>query len=105
MAIKNSDKVTITLERTTVAMLRSKKKGLETWNELMLRLGNRRQFGLECAICGAFLEFENMDKTLNTIAKENGWQKMYSQIVHVDGEEIARQVELGYICPSCGASP
>lgn len=95
--------MTITLNRTTVAMLRSKKKGLETWNDLMLRLGNRRQFGLECVICGRFLELEDKDKTPNILAKENGWQKMYSGVVHIGGEEIARQVELGYICPSCGA--
>jgi hypothetical protein len=100
--MKGSASVTITLDRTTVAMLRTKKKGLETWDALMQRLGGWRRYGLECTICGAFLEIGNMDKTPNMVAKENGWQKVYSNVVHVDGEEIARQVELGYICPSCG---
>lgn len=102
MAIKNSASVTITLERTTVAILRSKKRGLETWDKLMLRLSSRRTFGIECVICGAFLEMDDKDKTPNMLAKENGWQKVYSGVVHVGGEEMARQIELGYICPLCG---
>lgn len=101
MAIKDSGKVTITLDRTTVAMLREKKEGLETWDELMRRLGERRRSGIECVICGAFLEMEDKDKSPNTLAKENGWQSIYSARVIVNREEMETKVELGYLCQSC----
>lgn len=103
MATKESGNVTVTLARTTVAMLRSKKKDLETWDALMRRLYTRqRKYGIECTICGKFIEAKNMDKSPNMLAKEYGWQPLYSGRVDVESSEITTTVELGYICPSCG---
>jgi hypothetical protein len=105
MATKESGNVTITLARTTVAMLRAKKKGLETWDELMHRLyARQRKYGIECTICGKFVEAENMDTSPNMLAKEQGWQPLYSGRVDVESGEIKTTVGLGYICPSCGDS-
>ncbi len=105
MAIKGSGNVTITLARTTVAMLRAKKKDLETWDGLMHRLyARQRKYGIECTLCGKFIEAENMDKSPNALAKEYGWQPLYSGRVEVATGEIETTVKLGYICPSCGDS-
>jgi hypothetical protein len=57
MATKESGNVTVTLARTTVAMLRAKKKDLETWDDLMRRLyARQRKYGIECTLCGKFIE-------------------------------------------------
>jgi hypothetical protein len=106
MATKESGNVTITLARTTVAMLRAKKKDLETWDGLMHRLyARQRKYGIECTICGKFIETENMDTSPNMLAKEQGWQPLYSgRVEEVATGEIKTTVELGYICPSCGDS-
>lgn len=105
MAKKDSGNVTVTLARTTVAMLRAKKKGLETWDELMHRLyARQRKYGIECIICGKFVEAENMDTSPNMLAKEQGWQPLYSGRVDVEPGKIKTTVGLGYICPSCGDS-
>lgn len=104
MAVKDSGKVTITLDRTTVTKLRAQKKGMETWDGLMQRLGERRRYGLECIICGTFQEGEDKDKSPNMLAKEHGWRMIYSGAVYIGRGGIATQVELGYICPSCGDS-
>jgi hypothetical protein len=100
MAIKGSAKVTVTLDRSTVDMLR-KKKGSETWDELMLRLAKRQRYGIECTICGKFVEAKNMDISPNMLAKEQGWQPLYSGRVEETTGELKRRVERGYICPSC----
>lgn len=104
MTIKNSPNVTITLARTTVAMLRAKKRGLETWDELMRRLGSKRRCGIECLICGVVVETTDAEVSPSMLAKTNGWRGVYSRKVTVDNMNIKTMVELGYICPSCGDS-
>lgn len=102
MAKKNSGNVTITLNRTTVEMLRAKKKGMETWDELMLRLGQRREFELECAFCGTVIKTKDVYTTEAALAKEYGWEMMYSGRVDLrDGRGIETTVELGYVCSRC----
>ena len=104
MATKDSGNVTITLNRTTVEMLRAKKKDLETWDELMLRLGRKRQFEIECVFCGAVIKTKNVNTTEVALAGEYGWKMMYSGRVDlIEQDEIETTVELGYVCPECGA--
>ena len=102
MAIKESGKVTITLARTTVAMLRAKKKDLETWDELMQRLGRTRKWGIECIICGAIIEMTEANMSPAMLAKANGWREVYSGRVRLEDSEIKTDVELGYMCKHCG---
>ncbi len=93
MAIKGSGNVTVTLARTTVAMLRAKKKDLETWDDLMLRLARRRRCSIECAICGTLLETRDPHVSPSVLAEINGWRE-----VSCDDEKV----KLGYVCASCG---
>jgi DNA-directed RNA polymerase subunit RPC12/RpoP len=102
MAIKGSGKVTITLDRKTVAMLRAKKKGLETWDELMQRLGRKRKWGIECIICGATIEMTEANISPAILAKANGWREVYSGRVRLEDTGIKTDVELGYMCKHCG---
>jgi hypothetical protein len=92
MALKESKNVTVTLERTTVAMLRAKKKGLETWDELMQRLGQRQKWEIECMICGRVLGTENIYESPSIVAEKNGWTE-----VAVKGRLNA----IGFACPDC----
>jgi predicted CopG family antitoxin len=104
MAIKDSGKVTITLDREIVTMLRAKKKGMETWNDLMWRLGDRRRCGIECAMCGKFIGTTDMSISPEKLAKENGWRELYTGRVQLDRGGVKTKVELGYVCPSCGSA-
>ncbi|AJP62031.1 hypothetical protein [ANMV-1 virus] len=91
MTLKGSDNVTITLARTTVAMLRAKKEDLETWDELMLKLGRRQCLEITCAFCGAIIGTGDTNTTLDMLANLNGWDIVYS----------SREAVLGYMCPAC----
>jgi hypothetical protein len=103
MAKKDSGNVTITLDRTTVAMLRAKKKDLETWDEMMCRLGRRCQCGIECIACGKLVESADGNMSPNMLAKEYGWESMYSGKTALGGKVVSR-VKLGYMCYNCWKS-
>jgi len=101
MAKKDTGKVTITLDRSIVKMLREKKEGIETWNDLLIRLAGRSRCGIECLICGAFLENSDLNQSPNKLAETNGWRVVYSGRVELDGDEIKTKVKLGYMCRNC----
>ena len=101
MAKKDTGKITITLDKTVVKMLRAKKEGVETWNNLLIRLAGRSRCGIECLICGAFLENEDMSQSPNELAEKNEWRIVYSGKVELDGDEIKTKVKLGYMCRNC----
>ena len=101
MAKKDTGKITITLDKTVVKMLREKKEGVETWNDLLIRLAGRSRCGIECLICGAFLENEDMNQSPNKLAETNVWRIIYSGRVEQDGDELRTKVKLGYMCRNC----
>jgi DNA-directed RNA polymerase subunit RPC12/RpoP len=82
-------------------MLRAKKKGLETWDELMCRLGRRRRYEIECTMCGKFIGTTDMSISPEKLAKENGWRELYTGKVQLDRDGVKTKVELGYVCCDC----
>ena len=90
MAIKGIGKVTVTFERSTVEQLRAK-KGSETWDEFLLRLASRQRCGIECIICGKWIETTDAHVSPSVLAEMNKWRE-----VSCEGE-----VKLGYVCPNC----
>ena len=82
--------MTITLEQTTVKILRAK-KGSETWDELMLRLIRRGRCGIECLICERWIETEDVHVSPSVLAEMSGWDE-----VATSGD-----VKLGYVCTHC----
>ncbi|MEA1957575.1 MAG: hypothetical protein U9N01_04390 [Euryarchaeota archaeon] len=89
--------VTVTLDRTTVEMLRSQKRGLETWDNLMLRLGMRKKgWQLECKICGAIIETTDEEMSPAELARTHWWAKLYTNVC---GEYA--DIPLGFICKRC----
>jgi len=102
MALKGSGNVTITLDRKTVEMLRAKKRGLETWDELMCRLGERPQCGIECVICHKWLDTDDPEMSRNDLARANGWARIYIGRVKVEvGEGIVTNGGIGIACAEC----
>jgi len=91
MPVKGIGKVTITLDRATVKMLRSKKDDLETWDELMERLARRKRCGIECIMCGKWIETNDIHVSPSVLAEMNGWH----EVCFKDGGE------LGFVCPNC----
>ena len=90
MALTGSESVTITLDRSIVKRLRAKKRGLETWDQLMLRLLERVQGGVECIRCGRVLKAGGVQVTQRMIAEKSGWKE-----VKVDGNVV------GFACTHC----
>jgi len=102
MALKGTGNVTITLDRETVKMLRAKKRGLETWDELMCRLGVRSQCGIECVICHKWVGSDDAGVSRNDLAEANDWAPMYiSRVKLVAGEGIVTNGEIGFACAEC----
>ena len=102
MTKKGSDSITLTLKKDTVRMLREKKGGSEKWDELIRRLARRKNCGLECAMCGAWLETDEMDISLDDLASRHGWTGVYSAGEIVNMEGIETRMKLGYMCQKCG---
>ena len=102
MTKKGSDAITITLKKDTVRMLREKKGGSEKWDELIRRLARRKNCGLECAMCGAWLETDEMDISLDDLAGRHGWTGVYSAGEIVNRKMIEPGRKLGYVCQKCG---
>ena len=81
----------MTLERATVETLRARKRD-ETWDEFLLRLVSRQRCGIECIICGKWIETTDAHVSPSVLAEMKGWRE-----VSCEGE-----VKLGYVCPNCG---
>jgi hypothetical protein len=84
------EKRTLTLKRATVEELKTKKRA-ETWDELLLRLARRQRCGIECMICGKWIETTDAHVSPSVLAEMNKWRE-----VSCEGE-----VKLGYVCPNC----
>jgi predicted RNA-binding Zn-ribbon protein involved in translation (DUF1610 family) len=93
MPIKGTSKITITLDRTTVAILREKKRGV-AWDAFMRSLIRLKSQGAraECMMCGNVLETEDLNKSPKALAEENGWTE-----IEIKGRGSA----IGFACPSC----
>lgn len=93
MSIKDSSKITITLDRTTVAILRERKRGM-AWDAYMRSLIRLESQGsrAKCMRCGKVLETEDISKSPEVLAQENGWTE-----IAVKG----RLNTIGFACPSC----
>lgn len=83
-------KANLTLEQATVEVLRTK-KGSETWDEFLIRLAERQRCGIECIICGKWIETADAHVSPSVLAEMNKWRE-----VSCEGE-----VKLGYVCPNC----
>lgn len=84
-------KANLTLEPATVEVLRAK-KGSETWDGFLMRLAKRQRCGIECIICGKWIETADAHVSPSVLAEMNKWRE-----VSCEGE-----VKLGYVCPNCG---
>lgn len=93
MAIRDSSKITITLDRTTVAILREKKRGM-AWDAYMHSLLRLESQGsrAECMRCGKVLESDDISKSPKALAKENGWIEITAS---------GRENVIGFVCPNC----
>lgn len=102
MAIKDSGKVTVTLNRTTVEKLRAE-KGVEAWDAFMLDLIENRKQGVRarCIICDAFIQTTDVNISPSELAKRRGWEEMYSGRVYLNRDGVRTKVELGFICDKC----
>ena len=102
MSLKDTDTVTVTLKKDTVKMLRVKKRGLETWDELMCRLGERPRCGIECLVCNKLIRTDDPGMSRNDLAEANGWEPLYVGGVElVAGEGIVTTGEIGFACAEC----
>ena len=97
MTLKGSGSVTITLDRETVKMLRAKKRDLETWDELMCRLGERSQCGIECLICHRWVGSDDAGVSRNELAEAKGWARVKLEA----GERLVLNGEIGFACAEC----
>ena len=93
MAAKNTEDITITLRKTTVAKMRKRKREL-SWNEYVLSLMKSAHQGsrAECVFCGCALETEDIYKSPSVLAKENNWTE-----ISIKGQ----QAVVGFICNFC----
>lgn len=89
MAIKGTDKITITLNRTTVKTLRQRKRGAR-WDAYLLDATNRK-CGVECMNCGGWLEAGRTDISQDTLARDNGWKTLK------DYDDAT----VGFLCDEC----
>ena len=95
MAIKDSGKVTITFQRTTVKKLRSEKGGI-AWDAFVLDLIEGRKHGVSarCVVCRKIVGSRDIDLTASTLAKRLGWKE-----VLVKGEPGTKSI--GFLCNKC----
>lgn len=100
MTIKTSKSITITVLRTTVRKLRAM-KGSDTWDQLLLRLSGRGRCGIECMVCGYWLETDDTGISLDGLAERHGWTGIYSEEVIVEGKGIGSRMKIGYRCRKC----
>jgi transcription elongation factor Elf1 len=89
MAKSGNKKITITLNQTTVDVLRRRKRGT-SWDVYLLKATNRK-CGIECMNCGKWIEAQRTDISQDTLAKYNGWKPMV-----IYGEET-----VGFLCDEC----
>lgn len=89
MTKSGTDKITITLNRTTVKLLRRRKRGT-AWDAYLLDATNRK-CGIECMGCGRWLESQRTDISQDTLARYNGWKPMA-----IYGEKT-----VGFLCDEC----
>lgn len=89
MTLKGSANVTITLRRTTVEILRSRKRGT-AWDDYLLEATNRK-CGVECMNCGRWLAANRTDTSQDILARDNGWKPMV-----IYGEKT-----VGFLCDEC----
>jgi hypothetical protein len=95
MAIKDSGKVTVTLNRTTVEKLRSEKGGM-AWDAFMLDLvrGMKQGVKARCVICRKVVESGDVDLTASMLVKKLGWKE-----ISVRG----RLNSIGFLCDKCSS--
>lgn len=93
MAIKDSAKVTVTFQRTTVEKLRSEKGGM-AWDAFMLDLVESRKQGVRarCVTCREVIESTDVDLTPSSLANRHGWRE-----VSIRG----RPGTIGFLCDRC----
>jgi hypothetical protein len=89
MAKRGNKKITITLNRTTVDILRRRKRGAQ-WDAYLLDATNRK-CGIKCMNCGRWLEAQRTDISPNTLAKYNDWKRM----------AIYGDKTVGFMCAEC----
>jgi hypothetical protein len=77
MAIKDSGKVTVTFNRTTVEKLREEKGGM-AWDDFMLNLIGSRKTGVRarCILCRKVVESGDVDLTASMLVKKLGWKEI-----------------------------
>lgn len=94
MAIKDSGKVTVTFNRTTVEKLREEKGGM-AWDDFMLNLIGSRKTGVRarCILCRKVVESGDVDLTASMLVKKLGWKE-----ISVRG----RLNSIGFLCDKCG---
>lgn len=90
MAIAGSEYVTITLRRSTVTLLRRRKRGA-AWDAYMLEATNRK-CGVECIKCGKWIESHNTDISPDTLARYHGWKSL---------KENGGAGTVGFLCKDC----
>ena len=93
MAIKDSGKVTITLDRTTVKKLRSEKGGM-AWDVFMLDLIGCMKQGVtaRCVVCRKVAGSTDIDLSSSLLAKRLGWKE-----ISIRG----RPGTIGFVCDKC----
>lgn len=89
MTKSGNDKITITLNRTTVDVLRRRKRSTP-WDAYLLKATDRK-CGIECMNCGRWLEAQRTDLSQDTLARDNGWKPMV-----IYGEKT-----VGFLCDEC----
>jgi hypothetical protein len=89
MAKSGNKKITITLNRTTVDVLRRRKRDT-AWDVYLLEATDRK-CGIGCMNCGRWLEAQRTDISPDTLARDNGWKPMV-----IYGEDT-----VGFLCDKC----
>jgi hypothetical protein len=95
MAIQDSGKVTVTLNRTTVEKLRSEKGGI-AWDAFMLDLieGMKQGVRARCVVCRKVVESGDVDLTASMMVKKLGWRE-----ISINGGLNI----IGFICDKCSS--
>lgn len=89
MAKSGNEKITITLNRTTVKTLRQRKRGAH-WDAYLLEATNRK-CGVGCIECGKWIESHNTDISPDTLARYHGWRSLKEN----GGATV------GFLCEEC----
>jgi hypothetical protein len=89
MAKSGNKKITITLNRTTVDVLRRRKRD-SSWDAYLLEATNRK-CGIGCMNCGRWLEAQRTDISQDTLARDNGWKSL----------KIYGEKRVGFMCDDC----